>query len=146
MLITLNRFKRFTLIISACLIATGCNSQIPNSEQLTPDPIQEPTEETSENVSFADPNLEAAIRRAIDVPQPQPLTRQQLVQITDFGAIDENISRLDGIENLTNLKRLILQENQIKDVTPLAGLNNLEWLYLRDNQIKDITPLAALTM
>ncbi|MEQ8964016.1 MAG: hypothetical protein RLP02_39970 [Coleofasciculus sp. C2-GNP5-27] len=84
MLITLNRFKRFTLILSACLITTGCNSQDPNSEQLTPDLVQETTEETRENISFADPNLEAAIRRAIDVPQPQPLTRQNLAGLPDL--------------------------------------------------------------
>ncbi len=51
---------------------------------------------------------------------------------------------LENIEKLTNLTALCLNDNQIADITPLAGLTNLTYLALDDNQITDITPLAGL--
>ena len=44
----------------------------------------------------------------------------------------------------TNLERLVLRDNLISDITPLAGLTNLTWLDMQSNQISDITPLAGL--
>ena len=35
--------------------------------------------------------------------------------------------------------------NQISDISPLAGLAELTWLDLDSNQISDISPLAGLT-
>ena len=40
---------------------------------------------------------------------------------------------------------LHLNDNNITDITPLAGLTNLAWLYLNENNISDLTPLAGLT-
>ncbi|MEA1993176.1 MAG: leucine-rich repeat domain-containing protein, partial [Euryarchaeota archaeon] len=45
----------------------------------------------------------------------------------------------------TNLEWLILYDNNISDISPLADLTNLEWLYLNDNKISDISPLTELT-
>jgi internalin A len=46
---------------------------------------------------------------------------------------------------LTNLAELHLSNNQISDVSPLAGLTGLTYLWLNANQISDVTPLANLT-
>ena len=40
---------------------------------------------------------------------------------------------------------LLICDNQISDISPLAGLTNLTWLSLQDNQIGDIKPLGDNT-
>jgi len=61
-------------------------------------------------------------------------------------AIDNNqISDISPLAGLTNLTFLYLNDNQISDISPLAGLTNLDHLYLWDNQISDISPLTGLT-
>lgn len=39
---------------------------------------------------------------------------------------------------------LMMMDNQITDLAPLAGLTKLEVLTLSNNQITDLTPLAGL--
>ncbi|MBN2513768.1 MAG: leucine-rich repeat domain-containing protein, partial [Sedimentisphaerales bacterium] len=46
---------------------------------------------------------------------------------------------------LTNLTALYLFDNNISDITPLAGLTKLNYLWLFNNNVSDITPLASLT-
>ncbi len=43
------------------------------------------------------------------------------------------------------MKGLILVENEIRDITPLAGLVNLGFLTLIENRIADLSPLTNLT-
>jgi Leucine-rich repeat (LRR) protein len=45
---------------------------------------------------------------------------------------------------LTNLTYLDLTNNQVSNLTPLAGLTNLGILYLDDNQVSDLSPLAQI--
>ena len=52
---------------------------------------------------------------------------------------------LKPLAGLTELKELVLYDNQITDLKPLAGLTELTTLNLSDNQITDLTPLAGLT-
>ncbi|MGF1486743.1 MAG: leucine-rich repeat domain-containing protein [Prochloraceae cyanobacterium] len=95
-------------------------------------------------ITFADPILEDAIREKLDLTYPEPLTREQLSKITSLGISSKSISKLDGIEYLTNLKLLWLDSNQISDLSPLTRLTNLNYLGLSDNQISDISPLSKL--
>ncbi|EGJ6232919.1 LPXTG cell wall anchor domain-containing protein [Listeria monocytogenes] len=52
---------------------------------------------------------------------------------------------LSGMENLTNLGFLDLEDNQISDISPLSNLTNLSNLWIDNNQISDISPLSNLT-
>jgi internalin A len=52
---------------------------------------------------------------------------------------------LSAMADLTHLKTLQLQNNQISDISPLSALSNLQLLYLHVNQISDINPLSTLT-
>ena len=56
-----------------------------------------------------------------------------------------DISPLAGLTNLTNFGLLNLGRNKISDLSPLAGLTNLERLNLSYNQISDLSPLKGLT-
>ena len=48
------------------------------------------------------------------------------------------------MSELANLTLLGLDDNQIWDVSPLAGLTALEFLYLESNVISNIAPLGGL--
>ena len=95
-------------------------------------------------VSFADANLERAVREALNRPQGT-LTVADLDTLTVLDASDRNIQSLVGLEHATALRELYLRLNEITDVQPLASLTNLQSLSLSGNEIVDIQPLASLT-
>ena len=114
-----------------------------------------------------DPNLRAAVREALGIPDEDPLTQLDMEQLTALSAEERQIRDLRGLEYATNLTSALLEGNPISDLSPLAGLvelrmlnmavcrisnirplanlTHLESLYLHANQIEDITPLANLT-
>ena len=92
---------------------------------------------------FADPNLEAAVRDAIDKPQGDLYT-SDLERLEALNASGREIEELTGIEDCINLTNLVLSYNNITDISPLAGLLNLVSLNLNENNINDLTPLAGL--
>ena len=100
--------------------------------------------EQEEPLYFADPNLEAAIREAIDKPTG-PICPSDLKGLTTLHASARNITDLTGLEHCTSLTILVLIDNQISDISALAGLTNLTYLHLDSNQISDLSPLANLT-
>jgi hypothetical protein len=95
-------------------------------------------------VYFADPNLEAAVREAIAIPEG-PIYPSDLEGLTSLSASQKNIADLTGLEYATSLTSLLIHSNQLSDLSPLVNLTSLEELGLVDNQISDISPLANLT-
>ena len=55
------------------------------------------------------------------------------------------IESLVGIENLTGLRFLRLERNQITDISVLSGLTSLSVLVLWGNSISDLSALGGLT-
>ncbi|WP_234124600.1 leucine-rich repeat domain-containing protein [Clostridium hydrogenum] len=120
---------------------------------------------SSSAIGFKDKNLESAVRNAIG-KQSGDLTKSDLEQVTTLAAVDDNITDLSGIENLTNLNSIFLGGNsisnleplekltklqtlnlvgcQISDISPLRNLSNLQFLFLSDNSIEDISSLEGL--
>ena len=96
-------------------------------------------------VTFADPNLEQAVRDALGIPAGQPITKADMARLTDLDASNRGIQNLSGLEYAINLQNLSLGYNQISDISLLTNLTKLQWLYLMYNQISDISPLANLT-
>jgi len=97
--------------------------------------------EEGEAVTFADPNLEAAIREALDIPE-RPIYRSDLAGLTSFSASARNISNLAGLEHCVNLTHLDLLYNQISNVSPVGNLHNLAYLQLGLNGISNISSLV----
>ncbi len=95
-------------------------------------------------VTFADANLEAAVRAALVKPSGD-ITDADMLTLTTLDASHRDIVQLGGLEYATNLDRLDLGTNQIASLTPVAGLTKLTYLNLGANQITDITPVANLT-
>ena len=92
-------------------------------------------------VTFADPNLETAIREAIRIPE-RPIYPSDLRGITSFSASGRNISNLTGLEHCINLTHLDLSHNQIGNISPVGNLTNLAYLQLDLNGISNISPLV----
>jgi hypothetical protein len=91
----------------------------------------------AEAVTFADPNLEAAIREAIDIPE-RPIYHSDLKGLTSFSASERNISDLTGLEHCINLTELDLRWNQISDISLLVqneGLSEGDAIYLWGNPL-----------
>ncbi len=99
----------------------------------------------AQEVSIPDPNLAAAVRNALGLPQETPITQQLMQKLTILNAQKAQISNLTGLEHATNLEILNLKSNQISDISALADLTQLELLSLTSNQINDISPLSTLT-
>jgi hypothetical protein len=93
-----------------------------------------------EAVTFADPNLEAAIREAVGIPT-RPLYDSDLTGLTSFSASARNISDLAGLEHCVNLTHLDLSHNQIGNVVSVGNLTDLAYLQLDLNGISNISPL-----
>jgi Leucine-rich repeat (LRR) protein len=108
----------------------------------TPKSTDTPTTETE--VIFPDPNLEAAIRGAINKPEGA-IYAADLEGLNWLDAPSKEIKNIAGLEHCTNLQTLGLLNNTITDLSPLSTLINLQTLVLDDGQITDISPLSELT-
>jgi len=97
--------------------------------------------EVGEAVTFTEPNLEAALREAIDIPE-RPICPSDLKGLISFAASEKNIADLTGLEYCTNLTELDLSHNQISNISLLGNLTNMAYLQLDLNQISDISPLV----
>ncbi len=91
-----------------------------------------------EVVTFADANLEAAIREAINKPEGD-IYVSDLEGLTSLDASERNISDITGLEYCINLTTLRLDVNyQIADITPLVdnvGLSGGDEVNLRGNPL-----------
>jgi len=90
-----------------------------------------------QKVVFRDPNLEASIREVLAQPL-QPLHASEVSKIIELDAAGKGITSLAGIEYLSNLTVLNLENNKIQDVSSLAGLKKLRKLNLKSNGLTDL--------
>ncbi len=99
--------------------------------------------------TFADENLEAVVRLALEPFGGQDdLTCGRLsgLQSVSQPSVFSPIESLDGIQNLTDLRVLLLTfNNSFTDLGPLSDLTSLAQLQLNHGLITDISLLADLT-
>jgi internalin A len=77
-----------------------------------------PTDNDTE-VTFADPNLEAAIREAVGIPE-ETIYAEDLQGLTALAADGRNIADLSGLEHCIDLTHISLSHNPISDISALA--------------------------
>jgi internalin A len=102
----------------------------------------------SEVVSiFPDAALESAVRRQVFAKRNnnEPITAEDVADIAIIEGRGLGIKNLAGLEHCRKVALLNLAENEIADLTPLAGLPRLQSLDLSRNQIKDLQPLVTNT-
>ncbi len=97
------------------------------------------------NQTVPDASLRRALRISLGKEAGAEITHDDLAMLTEFYAREASIFALAGLEFATNLERLSLDENNIVDLSPIAGLTKLRTLSLEKNNISDIAPLARLT-
>ena len=99
-----------------------------------------------EVVEIPDPNLRAALEKALGKNEGDAITKEDLAKITSIESQEKaKIVSLTGLEYCTNLMSLDISNAKIIDLSPLSNLINLESLSLGSNQIVDLTPLLNLT-
>ena len=101
-------------------------------------------DEEREIVNFVDPNLEAAVREAIDIPDG-PIYAQDMEALASLSAEGHSICDLTGLEYAVGLHSLNLNHNQVSDVLPITTLTDLTTLRLDANAIADVSALSNLT-
>lgn len=112
--------------------------------------------------SFADAVLEAAVRDALSIDPQDALTCRLVAGLTSLSASgpgpvrtvsgspewrdpDHVFNNLAGMQNLTGLTRLTLNNRGITDISSLKGLTNLTVLNLHTNWITDLSALSEMT-
>ena len=112
--------------------------------------------------TFADADLEAAVRAALSVSEREDLTCGLVSGLTALSASgpgpvryvsgspewpdpDRAFESLSGMQNLTGLTRLTMNNRWITDISALRGLTNLTVLNLHTNWISDLSPLSGMT-
>lgn len=95
---------------------------------------------------FPDPGLEAAVRAQVFAKRnnQEPLTAEDVANISQVRGIDRKISSLSGLEHCKSIQMLELGKNEITDLSPLSELKLLQSLSLNDNKIESIQPLKDL--
>ena len=131
-----------SLSMLGCSGGSGKNSSdaaSSNSDQVE-SPLAEATnviELTSiDTLSTSDHSLDQCIKAT---------GREFVEQISTLVCNNKGIQFLDGIEQLTALKILHLNFNEIEDITPLVALKQLKTLYISGNNIYNLDPLSELT-
>ncbi|MGC9273220.1 InlB B-repeat-containing protein [Listeria ivanovii] len=104
------------------------------------------TQPTPINKIFPDPALAEVIRSNLGKANvTDTVTQTDLDRLTILAAGGAGIKTIEGVQYLSSLTSIYLNDNQISDISELADLTNLNWLVLWGNQISDIGPLANLT-
>ena len=95
-------------------------------------------------VEIADPIVEKAIRDQLKKPTGE-LTKADLEEVTYLSLKNNQLTEVPkGLEKCAKLKKLILFNNRLTDVSALANLTQLEWLFLDFNQLTDVQGLEKL--
>ena len=97
-------------------------------------------------VHIPDTNLRAAIAEALGKSPNAPITVEEMEGLRNLDARSRDIHDLTGLQLATNLRSMLdLRDNQISDISPIAGLINLRELEINRNIISDISPVRGLT-
>ena len=100
---------------------------------------------TAQVIDLPDPNLRAAVEKALGKASGATITTADMATLTRLDANEAGISDLTGLEQATNLRDLHLWSNSVSDLSSLAGLTKLTGLYLGGSSASDLSPLTRLT-
>jgi len=93
---------------------------------------------------FKDEGVETAVCKALD-KREGTITEDDLAQITELYASDYEIYTLEDLSFMKNLEWLVVDGNNISDITPLQGLSKLKNLDICNNyDLSDITALKNM--
>lgn len=85
-----------------------------------------------------------ALNKSIEEITDEDLQTINSLSLSSVGNYDLSVD-LTGLEHLSNLQTLILNDCKINDISPISQLTNLTHLELVNNEIGDFSPLENLT-
>ena len=112
---------------------------------VAPPVVTPPEQKPDAVVQIPDLNLRAAIAEALGKSPDAPITVEDMERLRNFDARNKDIHDLTGLQFATNIDRLNLDDNQISDLSPIAGLIGLHVLRFSRNPISDMSPVRGLT-
>ena len=123
--------KQILLICAVVALVGGCggkkddgNTGVVNPNKPSPKAVP---------VNIADPILEKAIRKELKKPTGE-LTKEDLEKVTKLDLRSNKLTEVPKeLENLTQLEKLYLYENELTDVKRLEKLTQLKELWLHEN-------------
>ena len=95
-------------------------------------------------VSFKDPELENAVRKAIGQPEGA-LSPRSLAKLTTLRISSKTLDSLVGIEKLPALSELYISDCKAIDLSPLAACPKLSSLSLEGTRISDLKQIGLLS-
>lgn len=98
--------------------------------------------ETQTPVVIPDAALKQLIEAVLWISDP---TIADMLNLIELNGSSQGIQNLQGLEYAVHLKKLILKNNHVTDLSPLKDLTELQHLDLVGNDIEDINDLASLT-
>jgi len=98
----------------------------------------------AQEITIPDPGLNAAIHEALGKPAG-PLTPQDMLNLTNLGAVFRNITNVQGLEAAQNLVSLDLQDNRITSVNSLTNLTRLVFLDVSENRFPQLIIPGGMT-
>ncbi len=111
-----------------------------------PPVVQDPERPPGAFVHIPDPNLRTAIAEELGKSPNAPITVEDMRRLKSLVAKNKGIKDLTGLEFGINIDWLDLNDNEISDLSPIAGLINLWEIRLnRNHNISDLSPLKGLT-
>ena len=93
-------------------------------------------------VLFLDDNLKAAVEEALWIDNP---TATDMQELSSLHISSEQVQNLTGLEFATQMTNLLLVKNQLTDIEPISGLQNLRYVYINNNLVSNVSPLSGLT-
>jgi LPXTG-motif cell wall-anchored protein len=107
--------------------------------------VMTPPVPEGEIIKFKDQALEEAVRDSLHI-YSRDLFESDMAILTSLDASDRGINELDGLELAVNLQSLMLDGNEIVDISILSQLPKLTILSMQGNRVKDIVALADLNI
>ncbi len=96
-------------------------------------------------IHIPDTNLRAAIAEELGKSPNAPITVEDMQRLDRLRGRDKGIQDLTRLEFATNLEDLDISDNEISDLSPIAGLTNLVLIAMsRNHDISDFSPLKNL--
>ena len=148
--------RRFAFLATLALASPAAGeTQVLGPDQLCSD------YDDSAIATFADADLAAAVGAALSASEREDLTCGLVSGLTALSASgpgpiryvsgspewpdpDRAFESLSGMQNLTGLTRLTMNNRWITDISPLRGLTSLRTLELTGTLVTDLRPLSGL--
>ena len=97
-------------------------------------------------VTFADSDLEDAVREALGKTSGEDIYESDIGGMTVLEASGRGISSLSGLEGLQDVTYVDLSNNQITSLSPLGNIAWANSILLGHNQITSIAPLSGISV